>query len=119
MHPVDIIRSLERQVKEQLELLQPILVDQSRSLSERWDMFSKVAHMMPTDMWYSGGHTELLDISLYDDLYIDRHEQIGFIDFYERLVEYDDENPLVSQDKLDAWREKILASGYGGFRNDW
>lgn len=129
-HPVDRIRSLEREVKEQLNHLQPMLVDQSCSLNERWDMYSKVAHFMPLGDWYSDGFLEVLGIDSPHDAGFERYQTSYFVDMAENYEEniawYKDnselspkEEGIPSEDQVNAWKEVVLASGRRGFTYDW
>jgi hypothetical protein len=124
-HPIDVIRSLEREINAQFELLKPMLVDQSRSLDERWDAFKQVAHLMPIGPWSSHGHLELIGIDCPYDHGFERRETSLFEYMYDNFLgdlEYCESAEYTcgyTREQLDTWREAILASGYGGFTYGW
>lgn len=112
-------------------IIKNILKDKdANSLEERWELFIKIGHILPNlgSNWDPTIQNELIIIDWYDDFYIQRYQTVNFREFITMLKELDPKYKFhtdklkkykVLLDNMDALKEQILASGYGGFIYDW
>jgi hypothetical protein len=104
---------------------QPMLVDITIPLDTRWDAYTNLveADILVKEMNYGTGYLDDIfghnSVSLYDDFYMDRGQSRTFPEIWEAVTEKDDDEIYADVVKQDAWREKVLASGYAGFNYDW
>lgn len=114
---VEII-DLDERVKAFIPYIQTFLKDINISISRRWEAFTKVARHMPCQR-YGDGFVNLLDgdLTLYDDFCIDRYQTTNF---EKMLMKINESSERVYPDAaVTAWKEAVLASGYGSFIYDW
>jgi len=105
-----------------------LLANQAIPLDERWDAYVKlcVADLISEVDCCGDGYIDFLEhkdgdeLTMYDHFYIERHETRSYIDMYDYLIpgNYRFSEHLVPG-SVDAWREKVLASGYAAFTYDW
>lgn len=103
------------------------LKDTKIPLNERWEAYTKLvengAHTRSET--YGDGFIGTLDrnMTLYDDFHVDRYQTERFIDMYDHIMEADGsyQQDLVKarETNLEAWQEKVLASGFASFTYDW
>ena len=101
--------------------------DKSVPLSERWDVYEKVAGILPIDRYGQNAIEGALgnDISLYDDFNIERYQTVRYVDQIESLEsdfgfdEADYGPPRFTQEQIDSIKELVLASGTQGFIHNW
>lgn len=97
------------------------LTDQAIPLDERWETYRNLVKgdMLVNDNSYGDGFVDDLGdkMSIRDDFYVERHETKSFISMYECISDGEVDN--VDMEKVPAWREKVLASGYSSFTFDW
>lgn len=96
---------------------------EKHSLDSRWNLFIELTKMgiLPTET-YGDGHVDVFsnNASPYDDLYVERHETQSYqstLELIEERIEEEDSN--YPADKLDDWKEAVLAAGYGSWTFDW
>jgi len=110
--------------------MQPLLdslKDRSIPLDERWAAFTALVenNILVNEKNYCDGF--LADIfgsnkvSLYDDFHMDRNESRTFVEIWESMNDEFFEGGETYADPMlrDAWREKVMASGFSGFEYDW
>jgi hypothetical protein len=116
---VRYIGSQDAAIKLALNQLKPQLADKNISLEERWQAFEAVAQFLPEES-YGDGNIDALDdnLTMYDDFYIDRRETTTYPEMYVRILELAEDREY-EQEQIDAWREVVLANGYGSFTYDW
>ena len=105
---------------------QPMLIDQSIPLDERWDAYVKLVDnsiLVREDIYSDGflgeifGHNK---VSPYDDFHMERGNSSTFPEIWERITdEYFDNDTYSDPELRNKWREKVLASGYSEFTYDW
>lgn len=100
------------------------LTDQRFTLDARWRLFMAIEVMLPIHS-YGSDWGVLKNDSEYDEYYTERYSTVLFKDRLERLEEEiwyaEDQNELLryTREDIDAWKERVLASGYRGFVYDW
>lgn len=111
--------SVTRTAKEHLKTIQE---DTESPLSLRWSRFLMLCPFLPTRNCYSYALDAFVgNFNLYDDLYLERYEDISWSDFEARVHEMMDfDQPRwATQENWDKVREAAIKEGYGGFKNDW
>lgn len=107
-----------------VETIKSGLTDQRFTLDARWRLFMAVEVMLPTHS-YGSDWGVLKSDSEYDDYSTDRYSTVYFKDraemLEEMLADYTSHGELLryTQEDIDAWKERVLASGYRGFVYDW
>lgn len=116
------------EIKQRLGKIKELLADKELDLEYRWNIYTdlcKEGILQEIDCYGDGFITVLnKNMTQYDHLGTERHETVNYIDMYERITEnmsdpYYDVWESVTQEKLDEWREAVLASGQKGFTYDW
>lgn len=103
----------------------PMMTNKEYALEDRWKLFEAVQEMLPIQHYGSGQWGIFPGESEYDDYGVDRYETVHFIQRVEFLREMledyaRNEEPLrYTNEDIEAWQERVLESGYRGFRNDW
>lgn len=109
-------------MNEQMQPLLDELKDETIALEDRWNAYLMLVTggVLTKIKSYGDGFVEDLNPNwtLYDTFYIERYETTNFPDMLERIMEID-EDEIPSEEVLNAWKEKVLASGYAGFEFDW
>lgn len=124
-----LIDSINSSKKAAIELGQKMINDPVAPLTQRWELFVRLveAGILPEET-YGDGFIDELDenATLYDDFNVERHETVTYPGMYSRMLkggEWDSVNkvgtPMYDASMMDAWREKVLAAGYGSFTYDW
>lgn len=99
------------------------LTDQRFTLDARWRLFMAVEVMLPVHP-YGSDWGVLKSDSEEDDYSTDRYSTVYFSDragmLEEMLAHYTAHEELLryTQEDIDAWKERVLASGYRGFVYD-
>ena len=113
------INNLKRELKtfeDRITRKKSILTAMSVPLPERWEIFQLILPYLKKQ--YSVWHSEVLnreiEISWYDDFYLDRYAELDFDDSF--IEKVDEKFPSVNIDEL---KEEILSLGCSGFINDW
>lgn len=107
-----------------VETIKSGLTDQRFTLDARWRLFMAVEVMLPTHS-YGSDWGVLKSDSEYDDYSTERYSTVYFKDrvemLEEMLADYIAHEELLryTQEDIDAWKERVLASGYRGFVYDW
>lgn len=100
------------------------LEDKSISLEERWSAFERLctADLIVNIAAYGDGDFDLLwETANFETFYITKFETVNYLDVYEQILESFDEfvEQGLTQEGLDAWREKVLSTGDKGYIFDW
>jgi len=114
-------------IQTEMQPLLQSLKDTSIPLDERWDAYTQLVekNILINEQNYGDGFLAEAfgynNVSLYDDFNMDRHETRTFPDMWSHMNEDYNEMPDCYKDdaKRDAWRERVLASGFSGFEYDW
>lgn len=107
-----------------VETIKSGLTDQRFTLDARWRLFMAVEVMLPVHP-YGSDWGVLKSDSEYDDYSTERYSTVLFKDRLEQLEEEiwyaENQNELLryTREDIDAWKERVLASGYQGFVYDW
>lgn len=94
--------------------IQKLVRDKSIPLKERWDFFSG------SDFGLSDcacSFDTLPDIDFYAELYWERHAELHVSEIEVRLYDVDD--PSLTEDQLNLWREEMLQGFIGSITCDW
>lgn len=106
------------------EIIKPALIDQRFTLEARWRLFVAVESMLPIQSYGTHWGIHVTDCE-YDDYGTERYQTVYFTDRLEMLEEMlsnyeeNEESLRYTQEDIDAWKERVLASGYRGFVYDW
>lgn len=106
------------------EIIKLALIDQRFTLEARWRLFMAADVVLPVQSYGSNWGVLKTD-SEYDDYSTERYSTVYFSDRAEMLEEmledYTRHEELLryTQEDIDAWKERVLASGYRGFVYDW
>jgi len=115
-------------IQKEMQPLLESLKDISISLDERWNTFTLLVekNILVNENPYGDGYLSETfgynNVSLYDDFNMDRHETRTMIEIWDRIIDpYYEDTMCAYTDpvKRDQWRERVLASGFSGFENDW
>lgn len=100
--------------------------DETQPLDDRWEVFKAVPNGMLSDRWIQHYKFDGMEISWYDDHYIERHETVDNLEIIERyeenLGEGNDYMPFrteVTQEKIDKLKSDMLLSGIRFWEYDW
>lgn len=99
-------------------------IDKNETLEDRWKLFSLLTPYLP-DEDMTDGYLDILDMTPYDDFYIERHQTKHFIDIAQELelgewvTQEDLDEKGITPEKVAAWKEAVLADGCGSFTYDW
>ena len=122
MSLIDEVRAILSQ-KPNFEEVIAKLKDTSIPLFERWEAFSELVdnNGLTSIKTYGDGFVYTLDksLELYDDFHVERHETMLYTDMLETIRENSRLERLLGETVIDAWKEKVLAEGYAGFKHDW
>jgi len=107
--------------------VQPLLTDQSIPLDDRWDAYTKLVEnniLVKDEIYGDGMLGNVFDrnrVSLYDDFYMDRGQNLDYPELWEMMIDNDDgeRDVYADVDLRNKWRELVLASGYSSFTHDW
>jgi hypothetical protein len=108
------------------------LANKDIDLETRWASYLAVEKFLPIDPYSYGFIDKLSWQSPYDDLGMDRYQTRSFSQVWEMIQEnladminyeetdtYFDQYRKLTAEQMNDWREAVLASGFGGFTNDW
>lgn len=123
---VDMLAIMDSVVDETLVML----ADKEIDLDTRWDLYLKIEKALPMHVFMGKAIRELTD-SPYEEIFFDRHEVRYNSAIDQQLHDnYDPDADDLDDDeyfkngralwaKRDAWREAVLAEGYGAVTFDW
>lgn len=127
-HELNNLKQIKISIDHYIEQLKPRLTNKDFSLEDRWELFKELSPYLPIDPYGSDDDAERLGlISSEYDFGTERHQQVIYTDRYETFLDmkyaydqYEEEPPVSFQDhnKLDEWRESVLALGIQGFHHD-
>lgn len=127
-------------VDDRVDALKPLLANKSIPLESRWETYEGLVKSgaLRTIEFYGEGFIDDISSfsSLHDSFGYERYQTISYIDMYETLLgvledasnldlpDYSKEYLTeywegITVEKVDTWREAVLASGYAGFIYDW
>lgn len=114
--------------KPDLSKIKEMLADDNLALNVRWDCYVKLvkAEVLTDKVTYGDGHVSLLkaegspdmEITLYDDFFIERYETISYTDFADRINDNDYGHEW-TEDSVDAWKREVLKTSNAMFTHDW
>lgn len=124
---LDEILKAHATIQKHMQLLLATLTDLTVPLDDRWATYTALVenHILVREKSCGDGFLgEIFGhsaVSLYDDFNLDRNQTSTFPEiwdamndeFFEARGVYDD------GEKRNAWRERVLASGFSGFEYDW
>ena len=111
------LEELNTSMKEERASLLTYLSDKNVSLEDRWHMYCKAVETgyITANKSYGDGYLDLLGRdNPYVDLGMERHETRYFSDMFDPIDEGD-----FTSGQVEAWKEKVLSSGYASFTFDW
>src|SRR5687768_13808333 len=102
------------------------LKDTSIPLEDRWLAYTELCanDILTSVEGYGDGFIDTLDVNLtlFDDFYIERYQTGRYVSMYEQMIEAASEwerGLIKARENLPAWQERVLASGQAGFIHDW
>lgn len=101
--------------------------DETKPIEDRWEVFAAVPREMLTHPWLQSLNFGGMEISWYDDHYIERKETVDNIDVVSRYEENIDDpeyseqmfRTSVTQEKINQLKADILKSGIRYWTYDW
>jgi hypothetical protein len=118
----DILGYLEDH-KSKVSLIQEFLKDSNISLEERWDVYLKVANLLPIgfDSDLDSVGIDSSEFSIDDDFYEDRYSTVNYEYVVYKILNRKQNATFGKwwELDLDSIKEKILVLGLQGFVYDW
>lgn len=111
------LEELHASMKQERASLLAHLSDKNVRLEDRWYTYCKAVKndYITADKSYGNGYVDLLGLdNPYDDLNMARHETMHFSDMFNHIDKDD-----FDTGQVEAWKEKVLSSGYASFTFDW
>jgi hypothetical protein len=116
-HTIREFKLMEKVMLQRVEEILKFCQDvNSAPLQIRWDAYAQIQPHLKIQSYT--WHSDLLgDISWYDDFNLERYSIMPFDNLVERVEEKNTDDGW--DINIDALKEEIIATGLGGFEEDW
>lgn len=109
----------KNQIDEAVALTLSCLTNPAYDLEDRWQLYLQIVNnnLLDNIELFGDGFIDTLggNLTIYDNFYAERYQTVEYFDMWDTILE--DEHG--TSETRDEWREKVLASGYSGFKYDW
>jgi hypothetical protein len=122
---ISLIKEVVSKLKDAEKKIFSYTSNKNIPLNTRWEVFVEACknNVLPppsgwVEHWDLGGQ----EISLYDDLYIDRYADVWYysmIETFEENISYEGHDETYTQEDIDDLKQRFLQEKKTGFNNDW